>query len=336
MKAAIYQGDGKPLVLESVDDPQPGPSDVVIKVHRCGICGTDLHMTSGQPFDFPAGTIPGHEYAGEIIEVGKQVTDYRVGDLITALPSTGCGQIDCEACKSGNFTLCRTSPGVMGGYGELLKVPSEVAVKLPSTLSLADGALIEPLAVGLYGVRMANIRAGDSVLVMGAGSVALCVMYWAKRLGAGRIVAISRSAHRAAMALQIGADAFVQYGNDEVNEVIEALGGSPDQVFECVGAEGFLTKGVQHVRPLGQVLSMGFCTSPDPFIPAMAGMKGVVLKFPVGYALRDFHYVADEMDKGHIDPKILISCVVNLDDLPATFDLLRGPNSETKVQVSFE
>lgn len=334
MKAAVYKGHGKPLQVETVADPQPGPRDVVIKVHRCGICGTDLHMTSGHHFDFPVGTIPGHEYAGEIIEVGSQVAGYRVGDLITAVPTTGCGRIDCEACRHGNLALCKNAPGVMGGYGEYLKVPTQVAVKLPSTLSLADGALIEPLAVGLYGVRMANIKAGDTVLVLGAGSVALCTIYWARRLGAQRIVAMSRSDRRAAMAVQAGANAFVTYGDNEVEAVIEALGGSPDIVFECVGAEGFLAKGIQHVRPLGQLLSMGFCTSPDPLMPAMAGMKGVTLKFPVGYALRDFQYVADMMDKGHFDPKLLISAVVSLQDLPATFARLRGPNTETKVQVT--
>jgi len=204
---------------------------------------------------------------------------------------------------------------------------------LPSTLSAADGALIEPLAVGLYGVRMSRIQPGDRVLVLGAGSVALCTIYWAKRLGASRIVAMSRSARRKEMSLQMGADAFVQYGDNEVGEVIEALGGKPDIVYECVGIPGFLMKGVQHVRDLGQVISMGFCTSPDTIIPAVAGFKGVSLQFPVGYSLKDFQYAADVMDNGHVDPKILISSVVPLDQLPATFDKLRGANNETKVQV---
>ncbi len=334
MKAAIYRGEGKPLAVENLPDPEPGPTDVLLKVHRCGICGTDLHMTSGHHIDFPVGTIPGHEYSGEIIEVGSQVSKFKVGDLITALPSSSCNQIDCEGCKHGVPFLCRNAPGIMGGYGELIRIPDQAAVKLPQTLSLEDGALIEPLAVGLYGTRMANIKPGARVLVMGAGSVALCTLYWARRLGASRIVAMSRSDRRKQMTLEMGADAFVQYSDNEVSEVIEALGGSPDIVFECVGVEGFLNKGVQHARILGQVISMGFCTSPDPFLPAMAGMKGVSLQFPVGYSMTDFHYVADVMDKGHVDPKILISSQVSLNDLPAAFDKLRGPNSETKVHVT--
>jgi (R,R)-butanediol dehydrogenase/meso-butanediol dehydrogenase/diacetyl reductase len=313
-------------------DPKPGPQDVILKVHRCGICGTDLHLTSGHQWDFPAGTIAGHEYSGEIVELGSEVTGYKKGDLITALPSTGCGH--CEACYRGNLALCQNAPGVMGGFGEFICVPTSVAIKLPSTLSLADGALIEPLAVGLHGVRMSRIQPGDRVLVLGAGAVALCAIYWTRRLGAGRIVAASRSQRRAAMALDIGANAFIQYGDNEIGEVIEALGGPPDIVFECVGTSGFLAKGIQHAAPFGQVISMGFCTEPDPILPAMAGMKGVSLQFPVGYSLKDFQYVADVMDAGHADPKMLISSIVSLDELPATIEQLRGPNTDTKIQVS--
>jgi threonine dehydrogenase-like Zn-dependent dehydrogenase len=332
MKAAVYPGAGKPLVLETLPDPEPGPEDLVIKVHRCGICGTDLHLTSGHRWDFPAGTVAGHEYSGEIVGIGSKVSGFKTGELITALPSTGCGH--CEACYRGNLTLCHHAPGVLGGFGEYIRVPTSVAIKLPSTLSLTDGALIEPLAVGLHGVRLSHMQPGDRVLVLGAGTVALCAIYWARRLGAGRIAAASRSPRRAAMALDMGADVFVQYGDNEIGEVAEALDGPPNIIFECVGSPGFLTKGIQHAAPFGQVISLGFCTEPDPVLPAMAGMKGVSLQFPVGYSLKDFQYVADVMDAGHADPKMLISTVVTLDDLPATFERLRGPNTDTKVQVS--
>jgi 2-desacetyl-2-hydroxyethyl bacteriochlorophyllide A dehydrogenase len=332
MRAAIYPGGGKPLVIEHRSDPTPGAEDLLVKIQRCGICGTDLHLTSGHRWDFPPGTIGGHEYAGEVVELGAKVTGYKKGDLVTALPSTGCGH--CEACRRGNLVLCHNAPGLMGGWGEYLRVPTSVAVKLPSTLSLTDGALIEPLAVGLHGVRMARLQAGDRVLVLGAGAVALCAIYWARRLGAARIAALSRSPRRAAMALEMGADTFVQSGSDEVREVTEALGGKPSIVFECVGSPGLLTQGIQHAADFGQVISLGFCTEPDPILPAVAGMKGVSLQFPVGYTLKDFEHVAEVMDAGHADPKMLVSSVVTLDELPETLQRLRGPHTDTKVHVS--
>lgn len=331
MRAAVYPGMGQPLVVESLPDPEPGPDDVILKVHRCGICGTDLHMTQGHAWDFPAGIVPGHEYAGEIVEVGANVARLRKGDRITALPSTGCGK--CEACRRGNLALCHYSPGVMGGFGELMRVPQDVAVKLPQTLSMSDGALIEPLAVGLHGVSAARIRPGDRVLVLGAGSVALCAIYWARRLGAGRIVVLSRSARRADMALAMGADAFIPYGDDERALAADALGGAPETVFECVGAPGLVNKAIEYAATYGQVISLGFCTEPDTLTPAMAGFKGVSLQFPVGYSLREFEYVAAVMDKGHIDPAMLVTSVISIDDLPATFDRLRAANTETKVQL---
>ncbi|MGX7681389.1 zinc-dependent alcohol dehydrogenase [Jatrophihabitans sp. DSM 45814] len=332
MRAAVFRGVGQPLALETLPDPEPGPDDVIIEVHRCGICGTDLHLTSGEQSGMPEGSVMGHEYAGVVVELGSAVHDYRVGDVITALPSTGCGE--CEACRHDNVTLCFGWPGVVGGFGEFLRVPTSTAIKLSSALSVADGALVEPLAVGRYATRLAALHRDARILVLGAGALALCTVYWLRRSGAARIVAMSRSPLRAEMAISMGADAFVQSGENEIGEAIEALGGPPDVVFECIGVPGGLTRAVGHVRPFGQVVSMGFCTSPDMLVPAMAGMKAVSLQFPVAYTMGDFQHVADVMAAGHVDPKMLISSVVSLDDLPHAFERLRRPNTETKVHVA--
>ncbi|MBY0421263.1 MAG: zinc-binding dehydrogenase, partial [Parvularculaceae bacterium] len=208
------------------------------------------------------------------------------------------------------------------------------AMKLPATLSFVDGALVEPLAVGSYGVRQSSMRAGDRVLVLGGGSVALCVIWQARRRGAGRIVALSRSARRRAMAEAMGADAFVVQGENDVQAVADALGGSPRIVFECVGEPGLIGMGLRHVGVFGEVVSLGFCTSPDSFVPAAAAMKGAVLKFPVGYTLDDFEMSARAMERGHADPKMLVTSVASLEETPATFERLRAANAETKVHVA--
>ena len=333
MKAAIYPGHGKPITVETLLDPQPGPDDVVIKVARCGICGTDLSFTRGAMFDFGANVQFGHEYAGEIVELGNNVSGFKLGDRIAVLPSVACGQ--CHSCRTHeNNVLCTAMPGgAMHGFAELARVPISVATKLPATLSLADGALIEPLAISLYGVKLARIEPGDKVLVLGGGTVALYAIYWARRLGAGRIVAMSRSARRKDLSLAMGADAFVAFGDNEAGEVNEALGGAPQHVFECVGAEGMLAKAVSHVAQFGKIMSLGFCTAPDPVIPGMASYKCAAIQFAVGYSMKEFHYIADQMDKGHCDPKAIITNDIPLADISLMFDVLRGPNEETKVHV---
>lgn len=332
MKAAIYPGGGQPIRIEDLPDPRPGPGEVLIKVCRCGVCGTDLSFTKGGIFQFAPGQF-GHEYAGEIVELGQGLETFRVGERIAVLPSVACGE--CQACRAhGNNVLCHAPPGTaMVGFAEYARVPTSVATRLPSTLSMADGALIEPLAISLYGVELAQILPGDRVLVLGGGTVALYAIYWARRLGAGKIVAASRSARRRDLALDMGADAFATYGDNEIGEVIEALGGPPQFVFECVGVEGMLGKALNHVGQFGKVVSLGFCTTPDAIIPGAASYKCASMQFAVGYSMKEFLYIADQMDKGHCDPKAIITNEIGLADLPAMFETLRGPNNETKVHV---
>ncbi|HEX4378023.1 MAG TPA: alcohol dehydrogenase catalytic domain-containing protein, partial [Steroidobacteraceae bacterium] len=210
MKAAIYPGQGRPIVIRDLPDPKPGPDDLIIKVARCGICGTDLTMTKGTgPWDFGADSQFGHEYAGEIVEVGANVRGRRIAEHISVLPSPACGH--CAACRThGNHVLCQDKPGTaMVGFAQFARVPANLATPLPATLSMADGALIEPLAISLYGVNFARIQPGDRVLVLGGGTVALYAIYWARRLGAGRIVAMSRSERRRDLSLAMGATSFI-------------------------------------------------------------------------------------------------------------------------------
>lgn len=331
MKAAIYPGQGEPIVIEDLPDPEPGRDEVIIKVHRCGICGTDLSMTKGEMWDYGPGSQLGHEYGGEIVAIGKNVDGFRLGQKLSALPSGACGH--CEGCKGGNHILCRNAPGYMHGFAEYARVGTQVAVPLPDTLSMTDGALIEPLAVSLYGVRQSHLEPGDSVLVLGGGTVALYAIYWARRLGARRIVAMSRSDRRRDLCLQMGADTFITYGDNEIGEVIEALGGSPDVVYECVGSEGMLAKSVMHAKLYGKIVSLGFCTHPDPVMPAMASFKCATIQFLVGYTMREFLYIADQMDKGHCDPKTIITNQIAMSAMPGMFATLRAPNDETKVHV---
>jgi threonine dehydrogenase-like Zn-dependent dehydrogenase len=318
-------------VVETLPDPEPRAGEAVIRVQRCGVCGTDLHMTSGHGNDAPAGSVIGHEYCGEVVALGAGVDNLRVGQFVTAMPVAGCGQ--CEACLAGYPMACSQMQGMVGGFGEYMRIAAPSSLVLPQTLSLADGALVEPLAVGLRGVRLAVLRPGARVAVLGAGSIGLSVIYWARLLGAGRIVAISRSGRRADLATQMGANGFEALGEGETERVSAALGGMPEIVFECVGAVGMTQKAVDLVGPGGTVVSLGFCTSPDPILPSLATWKQVTMKFSFAYDLREFQHCADTLEAGHVEPRAMVSRVVGLEAFPDVFEALRAGSNETKIHV---
>jgi len=331
MKAALFKGAGIPLVVEEVADPTPGPGEAVIRVKRCGVCGTDLHMTSGHGNDVAIGSVPGHEYCGEVVALGKGVENLRLGQHVTAMPVAGCGR--CASCLSGYPMACFQMQGLVGGFGEYMRIAAASSIVLPDSLSAQDGALVEPLAVGLRGVRLAAMPPGARVAVIGAGSIGLAVIYWARLLGAGKIVALSRSARRADLAVQMGATRFETLGEGEGDRVAQALGGMPDIVFECTGAVGTLQKAVELVAPGGAVVSLGFCTSPDPILPSLATWKQVTIKFSFAYDLREFQHCADMFDAGHVEPRLMVSRTVGLDSFPELFEALRAGANETKVHV---
>ncbi|MEZ5503871.1 MAG: alcohol dehydrogenase catalytic domain-containing protein [Halioglobus sp.] len=184
MKAAVFREVGRPLVVETVADPAPAPSELVMKVAYCGICGTDLHATRAGLTTACCGQILGHEYVGEIVEVGPQAEgDWRVGDRVCAMPFIACGR--CLPCAAGRFFECSNKKvsGVddPGGFAEFVTTGCRETLRLPPDLDLRSAALVEPLAVGIHAVRMADVRAGSRVLVIGAGPIGLTVALWCRR-----------------------------------------------------------------------------------------------------------------------------------------------------------
>ena len=334
MRAAVFKEAGKPLVIKERPDPTPGEGEVVVKVARCGICGSDLHMTEAgnHGMAYPPDSLIGHEYAGEVVALGPGVEKFKVGDRIAAYNMMGCGQ--CSHCLAGLPKWCAQFRGIGSGFAEYSLANARDSVKLPSTLSLEDGALIEPLATGLHGVAMAAMKPGSRVLVLGAGPVGLATIYWARLLGAGKIVTVARSSQRRALALEMGSTAFHAAGQDSVEEVNAALGGPPDIVFECVGLPDMLMRATNHVRDRGTVMVLGFCTRPDPVVPAVATWKEVTMKFAFGYSGREYQVTADTLDAGHVEPRAMVSDRVTLDELPVAFEALRQKTTQCKVMVT--
>ena len=332
MRAVVFKQGGQPWIVEDRPVPVPGPGEALVKVGRCGICGTDINMTSGMGYDFPCDSVLGHEFAGEVVETGPGADNLKPGDVVTALPATGCGA--CEVCATGLQVVCPDAIPYSSGYAEYALVAARTAIRLPASLSMADGALVEPLAVGLHGVRLAAMPENARVLVLGAGSVGLAATFWARQLGAGRVVAASRSPRREEKAMLLGAHAYVQTGEDDGERIAQALGGLPDVVLETAGVTGMLGKSIELVRPDGHVVSMGFCMVPDPVVPGLATYKQARLTFSMAWTLGDFQRCVDTLDAGHVEPRHMITNTISLDAVPEKIEEMRGSHRETKVHVS--
>ena len=332
MKAAIFKEIGKPVMIENVPDPTPGPGEVVVKVGRCGICGTDVHMTDHHVFAPPSGTPLGHEFSGEVVALGAGVDQLKIGDNIASMPMAGCGK--CAACHAGHPYACAQMRMMMGGFAEYALASAAVATRLPAALSLADGALVEPLAAALRGVNMSRLTSTSTVLVLGVGSMGLASIFWSRLLGAGKIVATARSQWRAPLALAMGADAFIVSDDDMAANINAALGGPPDVVFECAGVPGMLAQSVNLVRPRGTVLAAGGCMQADQFIPFIAMCKEVCMQFSGAYTLADFQFVVDRMARGAPELRQLVTETLPLAAMPAMLESLRGSHRQCKVMIN--
>lgn len=332
MKAVTFQQLHAPLAFEQVSDPTPAEGELVVKVGRCGICGSDLHMTEDAAYGCQHGDVLGHEFAGEVVALGKGVTERRVGDLVSVIPLKSCGH--CEHCRKGEVQWCTQFGLQGGGYAEYAVTRPNQCVTLPSGLTLADGALIEPLAVALHGVNLSGLKTGDKVLVLGAGPIGLAVAFWARRLGAARVAVQDIAPHQQARATDMGADAFVVDPADPVGSAERALGGKADIVFECVGVPGLIAQAVDQVRTRGTILLLGLCTKPDTFNSfAMLG-KEVRLVTSAFFTVPEYEASLAALEQGAVEPRVMVSDTIAIEDVPAVFETLKQRTQQCKVMIA--
>jgi (R,R)-butanediol dehydrogenase/meso-butanediol dehydrogenase/diacetyl reductase len=331
MKAAVFVGANKPLEIQNLPDPTPAQGEVVLKVEYCGICGTDLHFTEAHDYTYPVGFIAGHESGATVVEVGPGVERLKTGDKVVPHPNRGCGH--CDNCIAGKPYWCESMSYNMGGYAQYMTSSAASCVKLPSTLSLADAALVEPLSVGLLGIEIVAPEPGAKVVVFGAGPIGLAAIYWARRLGASQIVAAAASRRREHIARAMGADYFHTFEDGFIDNVIEELGGRPDLVVECIGVPGMISKATDLVKRRGTVSVLGLCMAVDTIMPSTALLKEVKIQYAVGTSLEQFTRAANVLDAGHVEPRSMVTDTVSLDAMPAMFEALRQRSSQCKVLV---
>lgn len=339
MKAAVFKEIGQPLVVETVADPVPESSELVMKVSYCGVCGTDLHATRAGLTTACCGQILGHEYVGEIVEVGREAAGkWQVGDRVCAMPFIACGR--CLPCAAGRFFECgnKKVSGVddAGGFAEFVTTGARETIALPDTLELQDAALVEPLAVGIHAVRVADIRAGSRVLVIGAGPIGLTVALWCRFFGAREIVVSEVARSRAALAKKLGATAVIHPELEKgaaglLQQFCDVAGGPPDVIFECVGAPGLLQQCIEMAPYRGKIIPVGVCEQPDAIMPFFALVKELQIQFAIAHTLDDFETAVAMLAEGRIDISPMVTDIVSLDELPDAFEALRSPSHQCKV-----
>ena len=332
MKAVTFQELHKPLAFETLPDPTPGEGQIVVKVGRCGICGSDLHMTEDAAYGCKHGDVLGHEFAGEVVALGRNSEGLQTGDLVSVIPLKSCGH--CEHCRKGEVQWCAQFGLQGGGYAEYALTRPNQCVKLPAGLSLADGAIIEPLAVALHGVNLSGLQRGDRVLVLGAGPIGLATAFWAKRMGAAKVAIQDIAEFQKSRAIEMGADVFVVDPADPVGSAERALGGKADIVFECVGVPGLIAQAVDQVRPRGTILLLGLCTRPDTFNSFAMLSKEVRLVTSAFFTVPEYRASLDALAEGAIEPRLLVTDTISLSETPEVFESLKHRTSQCKVLIA--
>jgi (R,R)-butanediol dehydrogenase/meso-butanediol dehydrogenase/diacetyl reductase len=337
MKASVFQAPGARLAVIEAPDPDLQAGDLLIRVAYSGVCGTDLHLTqSGIESPLGPGAILGHEFSGEVIEVGSQAgAGWRVGERVTVMPYRACPA--CGAlCKDGLDIICPSVAylgiALPGGNAQYVAVGAAQALKLPEPVALMAGAMVEPLAVGFHAVRKAGQLLGARVLVVGAGPVGQAVAIFARLAGAGCVVVSEPRAAARRRAEAMGATATLDPRAGDVGEAFADLaGGAPEVVFECVGTPGMIAESLRVAPLFGRVIVVGACMELDHFRPMVPLTKELTLAFVLGHTRGDFQFVIDALARGRIDPTPLVTEVAGFARFPAAFEDLRGGADSCKL-----
>lgn len=321
MKAAVFYCKHD-LRIEDCPIPQPGPNQVQIKVHSCGICGTDLHIFEGDEgaAKSPAGTILGHEFSGEITAVGCNVKELRVGDRVCVDPNELCGE--CDYCRGGIGHYCTAIKGygttVHGGFAEYCVVPVSQVYRIPESMSFGEAAMVEPVACCIHGIDMCDIHPGDTVAVFGAGMIGLIMLQLAQLSGAAFTISIEPVEAKRTLAKKLGADLTIDPNTEDVAETLGKHGISRvNTVIECVGKIQTIQQAIEIAGPKAVVMMFGL-TKPDDIVPVKPFdlfKREIVLKASYINPYTQKRAVA-LISSGKLDVSSMIYDTISLDELP--------------------
>jgi len=330
MRAAIIDKPGE-VRVGIVEDPTPGDGQLVVRVGACGVCGTDLHIADGEFPPTPYPIVPGHEFAGEVAAVGAGVTDFREGMRVAVDPSLFCGH--CEFCRRNRGNLCQNwgaiGDTVNGAFAEYVAVPAKNAYLLPDNVSLREAALIEPLSCAVHGIHRLDPRLGDTVLIVGAGTMGLLLLQLALRGGASRVAMLDLNTRRLDVAETLGAARTAT----EIEALIEHEPLGFDCVIDATGVPRAIETAFGAVRRGGKLMIFGVApgdasVSLSPFRiynDEITVVGTMALLFTFAHAI-------DLLQAGAVDARAMLTHGLSLDEFPVALDTVRSGEG-VKVQV---
>ncbi|MFL0267358.1 2,3-butanediol dehydrogenase [Candidatus Clostridium radicumherbarum] len=348
MKAALWY-QKKDVRVEEISEPKVTAGSVKIKVKWCGICGSDLHeylagpifIPVGQPHPLSGATAPvvlGHEFSGEVVEIGEGASKLKVGDRVVVEPIVACGK--CPACKEGKYNICSSLGfhglcGTGGGLAEYTVFPEEYVHKIPESMSYEQAALIEPIAVALHSIRISGFKTGDTALVLGSGPIGLATIECLKAAGASLIVVLQRKSVRQEYAKRAGADVVLDPNEvniaDEVKKLTNGVGVNVS--FETTGAKVGFDTGINSLKHEGVMVVTSIWEDEVSFNPNLLVFSEKKIVGTLAYR-HEFPATIAQMKDGRIKAEGYITKRIALEDIVEEgFGALTGPEKKKHVKI---
>jgi L-iditol 2-dehydrogenase len=325
---AAFMTELNKMEIREIDVPTPKYREVLVKLEYVGICGSDVHyFHDGRCGDFivEGDFMLGHECAGTVIALGEGIQSLKIGDKVALEPGIPCGQ--CEFCKTGRYNLCPdvqflATPPVQGCYENYIAFPENMCFKLPNNISTKEGALVEPLSVGMHAAAQGSITLGDQVVILGSGCIGLCTLLACKAHGATDITVVDVINKRLDYALKLGATRVLNAKNDDAIEFINKLTNSAgvEKVFETAGSPITIAQTPYMVKNGGTIILVGL--SADPEVKFNFGkIMAKEAKIESVFRYRNIYPKAiSAIAKGIIDVSGIVTDEFEFDDIQKAFE----------------
>jgi 2-desacetyl-2-hydroxyethyl bacteriochlorophyllide A dehydrogenase len=320
MRAVVFPSP-ETIAVEQVPDPTPQPEEVIVQIAATGICGTDVHIYRNEYMsDFPL--IPGHEFVGTIVETGKAVTDFNVGDRVAVDPNLYCGH--CYFCRTQQANHCLNWEGIgitrSGSFAQYVAVPARACYGVPDRLTDGQAAFIEPLSCVVHALSRFRVPTGGETLIFGAGPMGLLLTQAMRHSGASQVVVVDKQPDRLALAVQMGATTTVAVGPDQEQTLRDLAPYGFAIVIDATGVPAVIKRSFDFLKPRGQFLQFG--VTPMDATVKLSPYKifrydwTIIGSFALCYT---FEPTIAWLASGAIDVSPLISHTVPLTEFPTVF-----------------